>query len=597
MSSMVPVALLERARALLASRGRVSEEELLGHVYAACPPQALRARLLEPLLAAGGIERDGDGHLSLTSIPKNTEPRALRQATWAAISVLATGPRPARDQVAVVAAVLVQDGQVQDQFAAELPTRRRLPAYVAARGRIPRQTEAEPAETIEGLFPRLLEFLGERPIWAQEPRLAWSYLAADSRRAGVLLPTPVLLDVNAVAARLLPLPGKPTLAAIAALLKVNYVHVGEPAEEARVIGRLIGPLLLEAERAGLTRLADLTELGATRDGGPPRPVLLRDPETARALPEQPGVYLLRSAEDETLYVGKARRLRERLAAYTSRPLGPTRRLEGLAEAVATIEPLVFASDLEALVQEQRQIRALLPRYNTQRQVHAWRTWLRLDVRPAVTKRGRPRALPRIQLRHELADDGASYLGPFRNSGSARGARNLARALFQLDRLPVSDPASYLDRLQTAWRFLAGDLETGIAAAQAQLRGAAGRGDYDAIRSWRHLLRRASAYDLGQLTWPADPRLTRFAVMREDGPGREVFVIDRGYLTLHVRVDATNGGEMLAALVENARPVTQEEDVEVVLQWLGAQQPPARWIHLPPGTDVADALSNPMETPA
>lgn len=597
MSSPVPLALLERATALLASRGRVSEEQLLAHVYGACPPQPLRARLLEPLLAAGGMERDAGGQMRLTSIPTDAGPRALRQTDWAAISVLATGPRPGRDQVAAVAAVLVEAGQVRERFTAAFPTRRQLPAYVAMRGRIPRHSDAESPEPIDLVLPRLMEFFGERPIWAQEPRLAWSFLTADARRAGILLPSPVLLDVNTLAARLLPLPGKPTLAAIAALLKVNYVHVGEPAEEARVIAQVIGHLVAQAEHAGLTLLTDLTELAVPGDGNSPRPVLLRDPRTAHGLPEQPGVYVLRSAETETLYVGKARRLRERLAAYTSRPLGPTRRLEGLAEEVASIEPFVFATDLEALVQEQRHIRALLPRYNTQRQVHAWRTWLRLDLRPALTKRGRPRALPRIHLRLELTDDGASYLGAFRNSGSAREARNLARVLFQLDLPPVTNPDAYLDRLQTAWGFLDGNLDAGIAAAQTQLRSAAGRGDYDGIRTWRKVLRRAIEYDLGKVTWPADPRLAQFAVIREDELGREVFLIDRGYLTLHVRVNETEGGEMLRALVDNARPMTHAEDVEIVLQWLGAQRAPARLVYLPPETDIALALSTALAAPA
>ncbi len=54
---------------------------------------------------------------------------------------------------------------------------------------------------------------------------------------------------------------------------------------------------------------------------------LRRGDSARSLPDQPGVYVLRDTDQTPLYVGKARRLRSRLEAYVHRPLGATRRLD------------------------------------------------------------------------------------------------------------------------------------------------------------------------------------------------------------------------------------------------------------------------------
>src|SRR6202011_1857067 len=94
-------------------------------------------------------------------------------------------------------------------------------------------------------------------------------------------------------------------------------------------------LLVSAGDHGPTRLETLFQLPAESDPAKTRderPALRRG-QTARSQPDEPGVYVLRDAEQAPLYVGKASRLRSRLAAYVHRPLGVTRRLEGLVGAV------------------------------------------------------------------------------------------------------------------------------------------------------------------------------------------------------------------------------------------------------------------------
>src|SRR6266852_2821175 len=115
------------------------------------------------------------------------------------------------------------------------------------------------------------------------------------------------------------------------------------------------------------------------------------------MPETPGIYVLRDSDQTPVYVGQARRLRSRVAAYVHRPLGTTRRLEGLVSAVQSVDSVECATDLEALILEDREIRRLQPRFPTVRQQRAPRVWIRLPPTPEGRPAQRNLALPRLEL--------------------------------------------------------------------------------------------------------------------------------------------------------------------------------------------------------
>jgi hypothetical protein len=264
-------------------------------------------------------------------------------------------------------------------------------------------------------------------------------------------------------------------------------------------------------------------------------------------------------------------------------------MEGLAEAVRVVEPRPCENDLEALILEEREIRRLQPRFNTARRMHARPTWIRLPPEPKPARGKRRLAPPRLQLRHEPAEDGGLYVGPFRNGHLAESARNLARALFQLDESRRRDPADvYRERLLNAWQFLGGDTERGLAEARNALSQATAERDHRALRLGQRVLALARSYDPQKLLLPADPRQARYAVVRPCPGGIEGFVLDRGLLLAHSVTDGNDLKSFVQELTEGSQPRTGPADVDVVLRWLGAQRDAgsgevrstARVVHLP-----------------
>jgi excinuclease ABC subunit C len=80
------------------------------------------------------------------------------------------------------------------------------------------------------------------------------------------------------------------------------------------------------------------------------------------LPEQPGVYLYYNGQGETLYVGKARALRDRVRSYLG-AYGTSPRIDALLNEAQQLEVIVTDSVVEALALENHLIKQRTPKYN------------------------------------------------------------------------------------------------------------------------------------------------------------------------------------------------------------------------------------------
>ncbi len=563
------LALRDRAVALLESASSVSEDELLVHVFGGQPPDVLRSRFLEPLLRDPRVQRLPDGRWTLPT--QGTQRVPLLDVAFTALAVTTTGPRPTRARVLRIAALHTEDGHAAERFRALLNPTVRVPRYVLDRAGIDAEVLNDLPE-FASVADALEQFLAAQPIAAQDAQLTWAFLRAEARRLGRTLPEPRLLDVNDLASSLLELGGKPTLGVVARQLGISFTRLEDADEEARVLSLVVRALLNRAAERGLTELGDLPR------HAPHRAAPLRRGATARELPDEPGIYVMHDAERQPLYVGKARRLRSRVASYVHRPLGATRRLEGLSSAVRAVDAQTCETDLEALVLEEREIRRLQPRFNTVRQQRMPRLWIRLPEQPVDPKR----APARLELSSGPEAGAGDYLGPFRNEALADEARALARVVFDLDRVRGTDRVRYVEQVQRAWAFLNGFTDEALAEARRRHADAVAQQDARAALAWEQRLRLVAHYDPQAVLLPADPRKARYAVLRPGPLGLEGFVIDRGVL---IGFRLLEDGDY-DALLQQDEPRTTPGDSHVVLRWLGAQRPTARLILLP--DDAASA---------
>ena len=137
------------------------------------------------------------------------------------------------------------------------------------------------------------------------------------------------------------------------------------------------------------------------------------------LPHQPGVYLFSSAAGETLYVGKARSLRDRVRSYLG-AYGLSPRHDALLDEATRLEVVVTDSVVEALALENNLIKQRYPRYNI---------LLRDDKNYPYLQLTTTEAFPRVLVARHVETGGDFFAGPFLPAKLARRTMALTHKMF------------------------------------------------------------------------------------------------------------------------------------------------------------------------
>ena len=146
-------------------------------------------------------------------------------------------------------------------------------------------------------------------------------------------------------------------------------------------------------------------------------------EKALSLPYVPGVYIMRDKNDKVIYVGKAKKLKNRVSQYFQDTASHTPKTKMMVSKIHHFDVIVAASEFEALVLECSLIKRYLPKYNILLKDDKGYPYLRLDMKEEY---------PRITLVSKISDDGAGYYGPY-------GSRGVTHSVMEAIRLTLKLP--------------------------------------------------------------------------------------------------------------------------------------------------------------
>jgi excinuclease ABC subunit C len=142
-------------------------------------------------------------------------------------------------------------------------------------------------------------------------------------------------------------------------------------------------------------------------------------EQMARLPHQPGVYIYSNAAGETLYVGKARSLRDRVRSYLG-AYGTSPRHDALLDEAARVDVIVTDSVMEALALENNLIKQRYPRYNI---------LLRDDKNYPYLQLTTTEQFPRVVVARAVEKNGDFFVGPFLPAKLARRTMALTHKMF------------------------------------------------------------------------------------------------------------------------------------------------------------------------
>jgi len=123
----------------------------------------------------------------------------------------------------------------------------------------------------------------------------------------------------------------------------------------------------------------------------------------KTLPSDPGVYLMKDAEGQIIYVGKARVLKNRVRQYFGTQNGKAPKVSAMVRNVADLEYVITSSELEALILECNLIKQHHPYYNVLMRDDKHYPYVRIDLKDPF---------PRVEIVRKVKNDGAKYFGPY-----------------------------------------------------------------------------------------------------------------------------------------------------------------------------------------
>jgi DNA polymerase III subunit epsilon len=407
------------------------------HTYLAAHPAGVDARELLALLFRGagsdpelgsriitGMLADDpnfifDARTGLWSLGRAAALRVpLDEADFVVVDLETASGRPLPGSIIEIGAYRMHGRRILDTFASLVKPRMRIPRFVARLTSISDEMVAG-ALTIEQVLPQFRVFLGDSVMVAHNAQFDYAFLDFEFRRLfGIGLLNPVLCTLR-MARRLLPSIRRRRLDLLAEHFGLSTAGRHRGLGDARMAAELLSIFLEISSQMGLNRLDRLLDHSSRGQSGR-RIERHVAPEVVAALPQAPGVYLMRNQRGDLLYVGKATCLRDRVGSYFNGDTRLNGKVAELVNHVWQVEARPMRSSLEAALLEARLIRELKPPYNRMLKSAAPAWFIRIDLTDPF-----PRLRPVQKL---TAKVGVLQLGPF------IGRRGIEHSLKALSRI-------------------------------------------------------------------------------------------------------------------------------------------------------------------
>ncbi len=537
--------LLRRAHELLESIGQpVAEDMLLQHLFGVTEgtgKNAIWQALLRKALESSSLFEQTEEHQWGLLAWRSTH-QLLNEIEFVVLDTETTGLRPGHHRMIEVAGIRMRGGEVVGSFQSLVNPGVRLPAFIVQFTGITQEMVTSAPKTHE-VLPDFLHFVEGAILVGHNVGFDIGFLSYEARLLGYDFPIDGL-DTIPLARRFLPGLHRFKLDKVAAHLKIAMANRHRALGDARVTAAIFMKLLELAQQQSIQTLGhlrrrlqlpvawsgDITQATTARqiellraDGKVaaqavtlrPTGNLFLNPAWKREFPSKPGVYLMKDAYGQVIYVGKAKCLKDRLASYYNQPLGYTRKMDGLLQNVKEIETRVLGSELEALLLESQLIKELQPTYNVQLRNYELYPFIKIDIQ---------HPFPRVYATREVAADGARYFGPFRSRRIVDLTIELVQKVFpirtctrslppqakpsdpclrlHLNRCPGPcrggvDPGEYGKTIQEVCAFLGGEREDLLDRLRRQMLEASQQLNFERAAWLRDTIRSADEVLIGQ----------------------------------------------------------------------------------------------------
>jgi DNA polymerase III subunit epsilon len=423
----------------------------------------------------------------------------LSEIPFLVVDVETTGPSGKDNRITEIACIAVRDGEIIEEFSSLVNPRQHIPANITQITGIS-NAMVFGSPDVDDVMRRL------RPLFSQpysvfvahNAAFDWSFVSNSFVRSNQPIIDMPRLCTYKLSKRLFPKRTKLNLGALASYFDISIKNRHRAHGDAYATAQVLQKMLeILQEQFNVQTLGELLTFQNKR-----LDKFKKVPKSIQALqqqlgevPDEPGVYYYRDVNDNILYIGKAKSLKNRVNSYFLASAQHTTKIQDLVREVRDIQWTTTGTELSALLLESREIKVYKPRYNTLIKKYRSYPFLRLGAPPQSSSA--TTSVPtsptghfiRLDVRFEIEDDGAEYFGPFGSRGSAEAVVEIVNRTFKLrkcsdhftpdaDHTPcfyhqiqrcnapcalLQSPEEYAQEVDTVRKFLSGE-RMGIVAA-------------------------------------------------------------------------------------------------------------------------------------
>ena len=143
-------------------------------------------------------------------------------------------------------------------------------------------------------------------------------------------------------------------------------------------------------------------------------------EKANSLPTEPGVYIMKDSEGTVIYVGKSKKLKNRVSSYFVGAYHAYK-TDKMVSLVADFDYIVCKTEIEALTLENVLIKKHSPKYNVKLKDSKSYPYIKVTAEE----------YPKLTVTRERKGDKAKYYGPYRSVQGAYAALDTVMKIFSL----------------------------------------------------------------------------------------------------------------------------------------------------------------------
>ncbi|MDX5892950.1 DEDD exonuclease domain-containing protein [Rubrobacter radiotolerans] len=340
---------------------------------------------------------------------------ALREVPFVVFDLETTGSSAKEGRITEFGAVKLVGGEVREKFTTLVNPERHIDPFVTRLTGITDEMVAG-APKVGEVLPLFEEFVEGTVLVAHNARFDCAFVEAAR---GASLPNPVL-DTLKLARMLVPGLRRYRLSSLATHLGVRQVPNHRAFADASVTAEVFVKLLSLLQKVGVGTVGEALAL----KGSKLAKIKPQKQHLAKDLPQTPGVYYFLDKDGVVLYVGKAKNLRSRVRTYFNGGDG-RRKIGRLVEQVAEVSVRETGTELRALILEAKEIRRLLPRFNSAGRSDRPGWFLKLDTAQEYPV---PERVPESEAEKE-----AVLIGPYRSARSVDACTEALGRIFPIRR--------------------------------------------------------------------------------------------------------------------------------------------------------------------